>query len=94
MRDSRLGALATWVRAENRGRDAAQESDDVRGLLNSLAVPAAVVAVGYGRGCRIRRVRVPAAREPHESEAVGAVILSKRVLAEQRGRREQPASGL
>jgi hypothetical protein len=94
IRDSRLGALATWVRAENRGRGAAQEGDDVRGLLNSLAVPAAVVAVGYGRGCRIRRVRVPAAREPHESEAVGAVILSKRVLAEQRGRREQPASGI
>jgi CheY-like chemotaxis protein len=94
IRDSRLGALATWVRAENRGRGAAQEGDDVRGLLNSLAVPTAVVAVGYGRGCRIRRVRVPAAREPHESEAVGAVILSKRVLAEQRGRREQPASGL
>ena len=94
MRNSRLGALATWVRAENRGRDAAQASDDVRGLLNSLAVPSAVVAVGYGRGCRIRRVRVPAAREPHESEAVGAVILSKRALAEQRGRRDQPASGV
>jgi CheY-like chemotaxis protein len=94
IKDSRLGALATWVRAEHRGRGAAQEGDDVRGLLNSLAVPAAVVAVGYGRGCRIRRVRVPTAREPHESEAVGAVILSKRVLAEQRGRREQPASGV
>lgn len=92
-RDSRLGALATWVRAENRGRDTVQNGDDVRGLLTSLAVPASVVAVGYGRGCRIRRVRVPTAREPNESEAVGAVILSKRALAEQRSRHDQPASG-
>ena len=58
-------------------------------LLTGLAVPSAVVAVGYGRGCRIRRVRVPAAREPQETEAVGALILSRRVLAEQRGQQPQ-----
>jgi len=91
IRDPRLGALASWVRSENNGRDVVKDGDEVRGLLTSLAVPAAVVAVGYGRGCRIRRVRVPAAREPHESEAVGAVILSKRALAERRERREHSA---
>ena len=42
------------------------------GCSTGLAVPSAVVSVGYGRGCRIRRVRVPAARESQETEAVGA----------------------
>jgi hypothetical protein len=83
IRDKRLGA---WARAEHSGRDASRDADDLRALLNGLAVPAAVVAVGYGRGCRIRRVRVPAPREPHDTEAAGAVIVSKRVLAEQRDR--------
>ena len=87
MRDRKLGALASWARSDDRGRETAPNSDDLRGLLTGLAVPSAVVSVGYGRGCRIRRVRVPAARESQETEAVGAVILSKRLLAEQR---EQP----
>ena len=84
IKDSRLGALASWARSENQTRDAGCGDDDLRGLLTGLAVPSAVVAVGYGRGCRIRRVRVPAAREPKEAEAVGAVIISKRALADQR----------
>jgi hypothetical protein len=84
IKDSRLGALASWARSENQTRGAGYGDDDLRGLLTGLAVPSAVVAVGYGRGCRIRRVRVPAAREPKEAEAVGAVIISKRALAEQR----------
>jgi HPt (histidine-containing phosphotransfer) domain-containing protein len=92
MRDRKLGGLASWARAEGRGRESAYGSDDLRGLLTGLAVPAAVVSVGYGRGCRIRRVRVPAARESQEAEAVGAVIISRQVLAEQRGLREQPTA--
>ena len=84
MRDRKLGALASWARSDGRGRETPANSDDLRGLLTGLAVPSAVVSVGYGRGCRIRRVRVPAARESQETEAVGAVILSKRALAEQR----------
>ena len=73
-------------------RDAGAGGDELRGLLTGLAVPPAVVAVGYGRGCRIRRVRVPAAREPHdaEAEAAGPVIVSKRVLSELRDIRQQP----
>jgi CheY-like chemotaxis protein len=87
MRDSRLGTLASWARAERNGRDAAEKTDDLYGLLMGLAVPPAVVAVGYGRGCRIRRVRVPAAAEPTGHESTGPVIVSKRVLAEQREHR-------
>ena len=85
----RLGALASWARSEEKARDTAQGGDDLRGLLTGLAVPPAVVSVGYGRGCRIRRVRVLAAREHHEGDAVGAVIISRRALAEQRGLRDQ-----
>jgi hypothetical protein len=85
----RLGALASWARIEERASDAAQASDDLRELLTGLAVPPAVVSVGYGRGCRIRRVRVLATRERQETEAVGAVIISRRVLAEQRSIRDQ-----
>jgi CheY-like chemotaxis protein len=84
IRDPRLGALASWARAERPDPGAAAQTDDVRALLAGLAVPTAVVAVGYGRGCRIRRVRVPPAREPMDPAAAGPVILSKRVLAEQR----------
>jgi CheY-like chemotaxis protein len=89
MRDRSLGPLATWARRERSPSAAADSPDDLRALLGALAVPTAVVAVGYGRGCRIRRVRVPAAREPKVEESVGAVILSRRLLAEQRDRREQ-----
>lgn len=89
MRDSKLGTLASWARAEGPERDIAKGSDDLRELLTGLAVPPAVVAVGYGRGCRIRRVRVPAARESRDAETVGAVILSKRMLAEHRALREE-----
>ena len=85
----RLGGLASWARSEDRGREPAQGSDDLRALLTGLAVPPAVVSVGYGRGCRIRRVRVLAARETHDAEGVGAVIISRRVLSEQRGLRDQ-----
>jgi hypothetical protein len=84
IRDSRLGALASWARAERPGPGTAADIDDLRALLTGLAVPPAVVAVGYGRGCRIRRVRVPPAREPMDPAAAGPVILSKKMLAEQR----------
>jgi hypothetical protein len=87
IRDSKLGALASWVRSERPGRDANEKTDDLYGLLMGLAVPPAVVAVGYGRGCRIRRVRVPAAPDYPMSDSPGPVILSKRALAEQREQR-------
>ena len=92
IRDTRLGALASWARAERPGPAAAAGTDDLRGLLSGLAVPSAVVAVGYGRGCRIRRVRVPPAREPRDAGPAGPVILSRRMLAEQREQREHPTA--
>jgi hypothetical protein len=86
-RDTRLGVLASWMRAERMPPSRSDSADDLRALLGSLAIPTAVAAVAYPRGVRIRRVRVPAAREPRLTEPAGAVILSKRLLAEQRERR-------
>ena len=83
-KDMRLGALASWARAERPDPGSAKQTDDLRALLAGLAVPTAVVAVGYGRGCRIRRVRVPPTSEPKDPATTGPVILSKRALAEQR----------
>jgi len=83
-RDSRLGPLATWARMEARHADTPSSSDDLRMLLASLGVPPAVAGVRYPRGCRIRRVRVPAAKSGEAGESVGPVILSRRALAEQR----------
>jgi hypothetical protein len=88
--DRRLGPLATWVRTDQAPISMSASGDDLRSMLGGLAVPNAVAAVGYPRGVRIRRVRVPAAREPRVTEGAGAVILSKRLLAEQRELREQP----
>jgi len=88
--DKRLGHLASWMRTERAPASASASPDDLRALLGALAVPTAVVAVGYGTGCRIRRVRVPAVREPKVEASAGAVILSRRLLAELRDRREQP----
>jgi hypothetical protein len=50
----------------------------------TLAVPAHVAGVSYGRGCRIRRVRVPGGKERRAGDTSGPVILSKRALDEQR----------
>ena len=90
-RDKRLGVLASWMRSERVPTPGSGSGDDLRALLGALAIPAAVAAVAYPRGVRIRRVRVPAAREPRLTEGAGAVILSKRLLAEQRERRSTTA---
>ena len=84
----RLGPLAGWARTEpsRKAKPEVVTSDDVRALISALAVPPAVASVTYARGCRIRRVRVPPAPE-HDSESFGTVILSRRILTEQRERR-------
>jgi len=86
-KDRRLGVLASWMRSERKPPAGSGSADDLRGLLGSLAIPTGVAAVAYPRGVRIRRVRVPKAREPHVAEGAGAVILSKKLLADQRERR-------
>jgi hypothetical protein len=59
-------------------------TDELRSLIATLAVPAHVAGVSYGRGCRIRRVRVPGGKEKRKGGAPGPVILSRRTLEEQR----------
>ena len=90
----RLMPLAIWARQESSDapshkvvepqetpRTAAEE---LRGLMAGLAVPPQVAAVSYARGVRIRRVRVPGGRERRRGETPGPVILSRRLLDEQR----------
>jgi CheY-like chemotaxis protein len=91
----RLMPLAMWARAEiEKGSrhvvaiDEAERTvnDELRDLMSRLAVPANVVGVSYARGCRIRRVRVPAGAEGQQQDVPGPVILSKRALEERRSR--------
>ena len=85
-RRDRLGPLARWARIETprAAKTAPVTSEDVRGLISSLAVPAAVASVTYPSGCRIRRVRVPVSPDHDGGAGAGPVILSRQKLAEQR----------
>lgn len=80
----RLGPLARWARAETARaiKSAPVTGADVRTLIASLAVPAAVASVTYPSGCRIRRVRVPVS--PDHEGGEGPVILSRQKAAEPR----------
>jgi hypothetical protein len=89
----RLTPLAIWARAEGAPdpKNAAAPpvepktaTDELRSLMATLAVPAHVAGVSYGRGCRIRRVRVPGGKERRGGDTPGPVILSRRALEEQR----------
>ncbi|HET7618627.1 MAG TPA: hypothetical protein VFK20_08955 [Vicinamibacterales bacterium] len=89
----RLTPLAMWARSEARIASpppAAEASadrttaDEVRDLMAGLSIPPHVAAVSYARGCRIRRVRVPAASRTEGGHVPGPVILSKRALSERR----------
>ena len=83
-RDRGVAPLASWARVEQSRNDNASANDDLRMLLAGLAVPSAVAGVRYARGCRIRRVRVPASQAADAGDTPGPVILSRRALAEQR----------
>jgi hypothetical protein len=79
--------LTTWARTgdskRQQGTDSAR-TDDVHQLMAGLSIPPHVAAVAYPRGCRIRRVRVPAPRPAPRSRLTRPLILSKRALAEAR----------
>jgi CheY-like chemotaxis protein len=88
----RLTPLAMWARteAEQRAPKSSQAAepktaaDELRNLMANLAVPPHVAGVSYGRGCRIRRVRVLGGKERRRADAPGPVILSRRTLERQR----------
>jgi CheY-like chemotaxis protein len=89
----RLTPLAIWARAESSPHpksavaapvEPKTATDELRNLIATLAVPAHVAGVSYGRGCRIRRVRVPGGKERRVGDTPGPVILSRRALEEQR----------
>jgi hypothetical protein len=82
-RPHRPAPLSVWARKEGPRGDSEVISSELRRLLSSLSVPDSVASVTYADGCRIRRVRVPAARDAQT--ASGPVTLARRMLAELRG---------
>ena len=60
------------------------EGDEAVALLARLKLPLPVASLVYPRGCRIRRVRVPAAAVENHAPAAGPVIVSRRALQDLR----------
>lgn len=75
--------LALWARREQPSAPPLQPppGGEVRELLAGLSLSPHVAGVAFPRGCRIRRVRVPAAPR---TRAAHPVILSRRALEEMR----------
>jgi hypothetical protein len=74
-----------WARqaATRRTSTSIPAADDVRALLEGLAVPVQVLAVEYPHGCRIRRVRVARLRRRRRKNAnEPLIILSRKLLHE------------
>ena len=78
--------LSQWAKPKETRPPAPETAaeDDLHDLMEGLALPAHVAGVTYARGCRIRRVRVPAARPAPRGRNAKAVIVSKRALEEAR----------
>jgi CheY-like chemotaxis protein len=77
--------LSMWVWRADHGDTAAAVSipaDDFRGLVDQLNLPAAVAAVRYASGVRIRRVKITPGTKPakgkHDESRV--IILSRKLL--------------
>jgi hypothetical protein len=83
----RLMPLSQWAKLEGTRPatpEAAAREDDLHDLMEGLAVPPHVAGVTYASGCRIRRVRVPAARPAPRGRNAKTLIVSKRALDEVR----------
>jgi hypothetical protein len=61
-----------------------READALGGVIRGLLVPAAIAAIRYARGCRIRRVKVKAGGSRRKVPNAPVIILSKRLLDEVR----------
>lgn len=73
--------ITAWARPAALPAATSPEQDETVTLLARLGLPVDVSGFAYPRGCRIRRVRVPAPAEPPAAVS-GPVILSKRALEE------------
>lgn len=80
----RLVPLAVWARIEKPRAEEPPPSgrDDLRELMKGLSIPLQVAGITYARGCRIRRVRVPALPASARKGSKDPVILSRRALDE------------
>lgn len=76
-------SIAAWARPSRPADTTSTEQDDTFALLTRLRLPVPVSGFAYPRGCRIRRVRVPAASEAPIATS-DPVIVSKRALEEMR----------
>jgi hypothetical protein len=80
--------LAGWARtgkpADAAAARPAESSSELQELIARLSIPPQVAIVSYPRGCRIRRVRVPPARDVQVIDTPQPVILSRHVLREKR----------
>ncbi len=78
----RLAPLAMWARAERPAAPTEGPSrDDFQEIMSRLAMPPQVAGVHYPRGCRIRRVRVPASGAAPKKYAK-PLIVSRKALDE------------
>ena len=78
--------LGPWVRGDRNATEPADGPEDVRRLLSTLAVPSAIASVSYPRGCRIRRVRVPANPDAESAETSGVVMAPRGTAGDHRDR--------
>jgi len=88
----RLMPLAIWARVEptRANGDDPVATDDLQRLIAGLKIPTNVAVISYPRGCRIRRVRVRAQKQPAPGgEKRRPLIVSRRAL---RGPREDARS--
>lgn len=79
--------LAGWARTDHPAMAPESEPappDDLRELMNAWKLPPHISGVTLPRGCRIRRVRVPAAAGVQKERGARPVIVSRRALDEAR----------